>query len=108
MCTWFSCDDMCPPGVRGARCPRISACGFDAEPVCPQALEMSEQFTPEDLRRVAMALAHQNNRSVPLLRAISYYLIQKQAPIGPNVLLDLVFAYGELPWQVLPEASVVS
>uniref|UniRef100_A0A6J0U5C0 FAST kinase domain-containing protein 4 n=1 Tax=Pogona vitticeps TaxID=103695 RepID=A0A6J0U5C0_9SAUR len=61
-----------------------------------KALEIADQFSLEDIWKVAMTLAHQNNRSIPLLRALSYYLVQKQLAISPNVLVDLVFAYAKL------------
>jgi len=60
-----------------------------------QALELAEQFSPEDIRRITLALAYQNRRSVPLLRAMSYHLIQKHSELNLSILMDLIFAYGK-------------
>ncbi|NWU10046.1 FAKD4 protein, partial [Cephalopterus ornatus] len=64
-----------------------------------KALELAEQLDVDEIRRMAVALALQQRRCVPLLRALSYHLLQKPPELGLPALTDLLFAYSKLNFQ---------
>ncbi|NWI87137.1 FAKD4 protein, partial [Pitta sordida] len=64
-----------------------------------KALELAEQLDPDEIRRILLALAFQQRRCVPLLRALSYHLLQKPPELGLPLLTDLLFAYSKLSFQ---------
>ncbi|KAM9307761.1 FAST kinase domain-containing protein 4 [Gastrophryne carolinensis] len=61
-----------------------------------KVLEFADQLTPEESRRIVVSLAAQNRRTLPVLRALSFHLVQHRFELAPPLILDLAFAYAKL------------
>ncbi|XP_019363558.1 PREDICTED: protein TBRG4 [Gavialis gangeticus] len=61
-----------------------------------KALQLAENFSSQDTRKVMQAFVRQNRRSLPVLRALSYHLAQHHSELDVSTIMDLLFACGKL------------